>query len=1162
MNYIKLEVFLTGLIFLFALNIKGQIAINTDGSTAHESSILELKSNNKGLLIPRMSTLEMQNIVNPIDGLIIYNSTVNKFFGYRSSQWQTISTESNGSGSTPWVVAPTDDSTDHVFISSPTVIQFLMGRSTVPSANSIGNSDPFLFFDKNKGSLRGGRLLDQDNWYQDSLGLYSLAYGDDVIASGESSIALGKSTKSEGEYSLSSGFESKALSTYSIALGFQSKSDGINAVSIGDENNAIANNAIAIGSKNQALSLNNLAIGKENIINNTNGGFVIGNNNTVNFGFFGAALGLGLDVTSYTAIGQYNDPNDLENFPKFVVGIGSSDATRKNGLSIYANGNVELSGYTLQSTSGAQGSIMTMGADNLTSWTTFQTDDRITGDGINTALTLPNISTDATITGNGYDIPLQVVPQSTLTDATLTGNGYDTPLHVVPQTVLTDATLTGDGISTPLSVVNASSGNSESITDGDMDTRITVEESSDSDEVLITVEGSDRWKFQNDNLFPLNNNDNLSIGYDAAAQLSNGEENIAIGYETGNALAIGSRNTLIGHQAAKDNNGFDNVVIGHKSAILSNGNSNTAIGSDALAQKMSGSNNVAIGREAGQGITQGDNNVYLGAKAGGSLGQPTTLREGNVFIGYEAGYYEQGNNLLYISNSNTSSPLIKGDFANNTLEINGTLHLDQYSLPSTNGLPGQVLTTQGNVSETAWESIDVALNKTNLGIYGSIIAPSINSENLSFMLGVRNRLDLLTDPDTIFSMSIMNGSFFGGAVEDGIYSTGDHSFRFGYNAKAGGEGAIVLGSLCRSNVNHGVAIGDSAIVAGVGGISIGDRNKVTGLNATSIGYKNASFRQHSTSLGALNDVRAEGASALGLGLKNNNQNSIALGAYNDPISTVVNSTDGPILTIGNGTSDLNRSNALYLDQNSNLNVGGNLAIGIDDLSLNSNCIFKLGTATLTNSASQITINKSILPTAPGMFLGLTGSAWSSVYVDDGYGFSSGAYIDVNAGDIRTNTDFIPSHSSVNLGANNANKAWWNIYSQNAVSVISDRRLKNDIKDLHYSNQDINKLRAVSYKLKSSDETQLGFIAQEVLEVIPEVVNIPDTEDGFYSVNYSELVPLLVKSIQDQNITIEQLLVENKLIREELNKIETIQAEMKALRSQVSLIIDESNKNSK
>ena len=49
---------------------------------------------------------------------------------------------------------------------------------------------------------------------------------------------------------------------------------------------------------------------------------------------------------------------------------------------------------------------------------------------------------------------------------------------------------------------------------------------------------------------------------------------------------------------------------------------------------------------------------------------------GNVMIGYKAGYYEIGSNKLYIDNSNTTTPLIYGDFANDSVKINGQMEIN------------------------------------------------------------------------------------------------------------------------------------------------------------------------------------------------------------------------------------------------------------------------------------------------------------------------------------------------------------------------------------------------------------------------------------------------------------------------------------------------------
>ncbi len=64
-----------------------QVAINTDGSAPDNSAMLDIKSNNKGLLIPRMTAAERDAISNPAQGLMVYITDDNMFYFFNNSQW-------------------------------------------------------------------------------------------------------------------------------------------------------------------------------------------------------------------------------------------------------------------------------------------------------------------------------------------------------------------------------------------------------------------------------------------------------------------------------------------------------------------------------------------------------------------------------------------------------------------------------------------------------------------------------------------------------------------------------------------------------------------------------------------------------------------------------------------------------------------------------------------------------------------------------------------------------------------------------------------------------------------------------------------------------------------------------------------------------------------
>lgn len=83
-----------GLGFLVANKVSAQgVAINEDGSTSDNSAILDLKSTTKGLLIPRMTTTQRDQISNPKKGLLVFDLTENNFFYFDGANWEMIRAE-------------------------------------------------------------------------------------------------------------------------------------------------------------------------------------------------------------------------------------------------------------------------------------------------------------------------------------------------------------------------------------------------------------------------------------------------------------------------------------------------------------------------------------------------------------------------------------------------------------------------------------------------------------------------------------------------------------------------------------------------------------------------------------------------------------------------------------------------------------------------------------------------------------------------------------------------------------------------------------------------------------------------------------------------------------------------------------------------------------
>ena len=67
------------------------VSINDSGDPADQSAMLDVNSIKKGVLFPRVKSDEMQAIIEPADGLMVYNTELRKVYIYSSGQWQPVS---------------------------------------------------------------------------------------------------------------------------------------------------------------------------------------------------------------------------------------------------------------------------------------------------------------------------------------------------------------------------------------------------------------------------------------------------------------------------------------------------------------------------------------------------------------------------------------------------------------------------------------------------------------------------------------------------------------------------------------------------------------------------------------------------------------------------------------------------------------------------------------------------------------------------------------------------------------------------------------------------------------------------------------------------------------------------------------------------------------
>lgn len=149
------------------------------------------------------------------------------------------------------------------------------------------------------------------------------------------------------------------------------------------------------------------------------------------------------------------------------------------------------------------------------------------------------------------------------------------------------------------------------------------------------------------------------------------------------------------------------------------------------------------------------------------------------------------------------------------------------------------------------------------------------------------------------------------------------------------------------------------------------------------------------------------------------------------------------------------------------------------------------------------------------------------------------------------------YGGANLGKSNIN--WYAVYST-YVYETSDVRQKENIRDLNDALGLILQLNGIKFdyikesvainslkndgsnaeKIETARKDHVGFIAQDVMKVIPEVVSYDDSVD-IYSIDLTKLTPFLVEAIKEQEAVIKDLKVEIENIKTQLNNSNSLKS---------------------
>ncbi|MBA4155294.1 tail fiber domain-containing protein [Flavobacterium sp.] len=1097
---------------------KDNIGIGTTTPTV--GAIVDINSNNSGILIPRINLADVNSngpIMTVTTSLLLYNTNPfiiggsgEGFYYWDSVKWVKLMTESDSQWS-------------------------ITGNSGIDSSiNFIGTKDNNDVIFKRNLWISG--MLGQTNTSFGYAGLTLSGYGQNNSAFGAATLYSnysGNNNVAVGRQSLLSNYSGNA-NTAVGANTLQTNQNGSENTAIGYQSlyyNTIGSNNSSLGSGSlyfNDFGSNNTAMGKNSLYSNINGNdntasgnySLTSNTSGSNNSAFGTnslnnnTIGILNTASGYYSLyrnisGNYNSSFGASalynNFGDFNVAIGisalfyNSYGGYNTATGVNALINNEIGNYNVAN--GSESLFSSKGSYN-------------TAIG-NRALYNNEFGSNNTALGNAADVSI-----SNLTNATAIGaNAYVGASNALVLGSISSVngainnTDVGIGISTPQDRLHVVGNIRNSVLAG-VGTRLT---SSDPNGVLTSIsEGAigeiltqtsigPVWQNAPVNAWGLTGNtgtfhtvnfigtiDNIDVVFKRNNILSGriSTNTTSFGYNTLNFGNSGNANTAFGTNTLSFNTwGYNNTATGYASlANNTSGNQNTATGTNALYYNSWGTSNTANGSNSLYSNTTGFNNSAFGSQVLYS----NTTGSGNTGNGISALY----------SNTTGSNNIAIGNFAlySNTTGVNNSAHGSQALYSNTTGNANTGIGANALVSNTtggtntAVGGASLYYNTTGSGNTASGYY-SLFSNTSGFNNTASGYLSLQNNTTGFYNTASGLSALQNNTV--GTYNTAtgvsalQNNVAGTYNTATG-----VFALFANTTGSNNTSIGRSALL----GNTVGNFNTASGayaLSSNSSGINNTAngyLSLYSNVTGSYNSAlgveslytNTTGVANTSLGYQSLRANT--LGSYNSAMGSgalITNSTGNFNTSSGNGS--------LY----NNTSGSYNSAIGFRGLEYNT-----IGNFNTSCGVDALRINT-------------TGSNNTAI------GYNANVPNGAANNQIRIG-DYNITYAGVQVG--------W--------SITSDSRWKTNIKPSSLGLEFIKKLNPVSY-YRTNDEnkkTEYGFVAQEVEKTLDECGDsnngiITKDDEGLLSMRYNDLIAPLVKAIQEQQKMIEKLNVEIKLLKE-------------------------------
>ncbi len=419
------------------------------------------------------------------------------------------------------------------------------------------------------------------------------------------------------------------------------------------------------------------------------------------------------------------------------------------------------------------------------------------------------------------------------------------------------------------------------------------------------------------------------------------------------------------------------------------------------------------------------------------------------------------------------------------------------------GTAGQYLKSNGAAAAPSWSAVSVTETDPKVGALSSNYVPKWNgSTNLVNSLIYDNGTGVgvnTASPTGQFDVEGNISGSWGGYIRN-IHSNG--AGLYVYSGNNGTQQALQVGSAGNANIIYARADGNVGIGTSAPGYQLDVESAGTAVYGKSSGYQLAGVYGNNTN------------ASNGYGVFGNNTTGTGYGVY------------------GNSTGC---SYAVYGKATMANSCAGNGVTGETDAGTG-----VVGTAT----------------TGTGL-VGNTNSGYAGIQASNGSGHAAGVFtsgsgegLDVYNSSLTNPTINVTNYLGgvgINVQDNYGN-GWytgWAAYlmgrgylGDSSWNYGSDRRLKENIKYFDDTGLNalsyISQLRPASFDYISGVKNETGFIAQDVQTVLPDLVTVDDK--GMLGLKTDNLIPYLVKGMQEQQAQIETLQKDNQTLQTEIDAL--------------------------